>query len=80
MAWDWDKLQQQKKGKPGGGGGPPPQMDDILKKLNSFKGKFPGSWIILVIIIVLIIGFSMVYTVAVDEVGVVQRFGKYVRT
>lgn len=80
MAWDWDKLQQQKKGKPGGGGGPPPQMDDILKKLKGFKGKFPGSWIILVLIIIVFIGLSMVYTVAVDEVGVVQRFGKYVRT
>ena len=54
MAWDWDKLQQQKQGKPGSGG-PPPQMDDILKKLKGFKGKFPGSWIILVLIIIVFI-------------------------
>ena len=78
MAWDWDKLQQQKQGRPGSG--PPPQMDDILKKLKGFKGKFPGSWIIIVIILIFIIGYSMIYTVAVDEVGIVQRFGRYVRT
>ncbi|MFC1868795.1 FtsH protease activity modulator HflK [Thermodesulfobacteriota bacterium] len=77
MAWDWDKLQQQKQGRPGG---TPPQMDDILQKIKDMKGKFGGSWIIVIIILIVIIGFSMVYTVAVDEVGIVQRFGKYVRT
>jgi membrane protease subunit HflK len=42
--------------------------------------KLPGGWIILVIIVALYIGSSAFYTVAVDEVGVVQRFGRYVRT
>lgn len=55
-------------------------MDDVLQKIKDMKGKFRGSWIIILIIILLIIGYSMVYTVAVDQVGVVQRFGKYVRT
>ena len=34
-------------------------------------------------IVLIVLGFlasSMVYTVAIDEVGVIQRFGKYVRT
>ena len=79
MAWDWDKLQQQKQGKRGGGGSPP-QMDEVLEKIKDLKGKFRGTWIIIIIILIFIIGFSMVYTVGVDEVGVVQRFGKYVRT
>lgn len=78
MAWDWDKLQQQKKGNQGGGA--PPQMDEVLEKIKEIKGKFPGSWIIIVIIVLIFIGWSMVYTVGVDEVGVVQRFGKYSRT
>jgi membrane protease subunit HflK len=55
-------------------------MDDILGKFNELKGKFGGVWIIAATLIVLILGYSMVYTVAVDEVGVVQRFGRYVRT
>lgn len=77
MAWDWDKLQQQRRSRPGA---PPPQMDDILVKIKDMKGKFGGMWIIIVAIIVLIVGYSMVYTVGADEVGIVQRFGKYVRT
>ena len=78
MAWDWDKLQQQKKGNQGGGA--PPQMDEVVEKIKELKGKFPGSWIIIVIIVLIFIGWSMVYTVGVDEVGIVQRFGKYSRT
>jgi len=76
MTWDWDKLQQQRHGKPGG---TPPQMDDILEKIRGMKGKFRGSWIIIILILIFILGFSMIYTVAVDEVGVIQRFGKFVR-
>jgi modulator of FtsH protease HflK len=77
MAWDWEKLQQQKRSRPAG---PPPQMDEILGKFREIKGKFGGVWIFAAALIVLIFGYSMIYTVAVDEVGVVQRFGKYVRT
>jgi len=75
MAWDWDKLKQQQE-RPGGG--VPPGIDDVLKKLKNLK--LPGGWIILVVILAIYLGSSTFYTVAVDEVGVVQRFGKYVRT
>jgi len=75
MAWDWDKLQQQR----GRQGGSPPQFDDIIKNIKGMMGRFQGWWII-IIILVLIAGFSMVYTVAVDEVGVIQFFGRYSRT
>jgi modulator of FtsH protease HflK len=77
MAWDWDKLQQQRRSRPGA---PPPQMDDILGRFKDMKGKFGGVWIIAGAIIVLILGYTMVYTVAVDEVGIIQRFGRYDRT
>ncbi|MFO8049411.1 MAG: FtsH protease activity modulator HflK [Desulfosudaceae bacterium] len=93
MNWDWDKLQQQQKkrsnqgpGSPGGGdgggdgGGLPPQFDDLI---NKFKG-FNFSWIpvalIILVVIALFLGFSMMFTVDINEVGVVQRFGKYNRT
>jgi membrane protease subunit HflK len=74
MSWDWDKLKEQQQKM----GGKPPQWDDITRKFKELK--FPGGSLIIIIIIILaIIGSSAFYTVAVDEVGIVQRFGKYVR-
>ena len=80
MNWDWDKLKEQQERQGGGsGGGAPPQMDDILKNLK--KIKFPGKGIgIFVIAIIAGLIYSMVFTIATDEVGVVQQFGEYSRT
>ncbi|HID31298.1 MAG TPA: FtsH protease activity modulator HflK [Desulfobacterales bacterium] len=75
MAWDWDKLKQKQQGP---GGGMPPGVDEVVQKLKNMK--LPGGWIIIVIAIAIYLGSSCFYTVAVDEVGIVQRFGKYVRT
>jgi membrane protease subunit HflK len=75
MAWDWEKLQEEQRKR---GGGVPPQMEEVLNRLKNFK--LPGGPIIIGLIVVAIIASSIFYTVAVDEVGVVQRFGKYVRT
>ena len=50
MPWDWDKLQKQKMGK----GGNPGEMNDILSKFRGMKGKFPGFWIIIAIVIILV--------------------------
>lgn len=78
MPWDWDKLQQQKKGP---AGGRPPNMEDIFEKVKGAGAKFPkGIGFIVIAIILFALGYSSFYTVGVDEVGVVQRFGKYVRT
>ncbi len=75
MNWDWEKLKQQQQ-RPSGGG-VPPQMDEMLNKIK--KIKLPGGPIIILVLLVLLIGSSTFYTVGVDEVGVVQRFGKFVR-
>jgi len=77
MAWDWEKLQGQRKGT--SGGGTPPQVIDVLEKLKGVKGKFPGIWIVVIVAVLIYLGSSTFYTVAVDEVGVIQRFGKYIR-
>ena len=77
MAWDWEKLQQKRKP---GDGGTPPQIGDFLNKFKGMGGKFPGFWIIIIAILIFYLGSSIFYTVAVDEVGIVQRFGRYVRT
>jgi len=78
MAWDWDKLQQQqKKNRPEG---PPPQVGDLFEKLKGVKGNFPKGGTIVLLLVVVYLVYTMFFTVAVDEVGVVQRFGKYHRT
>ncbi len=77
MAWDWEKLQEQQKQR---GGGPPPQVDEML---NKFKGSKIPNGIIIAIICIIVVGVAlstMFYRVEIDEVGVVQRFGKWART
>jgi membrane protease subunit HflK len=78
MPWDWDKLQKQKMGR--SGGNPSPQMDEVIDKFKGLKGKLPGFWLLVAVIVLLIVIFSSVYTIGVNEVGIIQRFGKYVRT
>lgn len=74
MSWDWEKLKEQQQGKTG----VPPQMENLLKKFPKFN--LPGLPIIILILFLLYLGSSMVYTIGVDEVGIIQRFGKYIRT
>lgn len=74
MSWDWEKLKQQQ----GRGGGVPPQMDEIVDRFK--KAKLPGGPIIFVAIAIALVALTSVYTVAPSEVGVVQFFGRYVRT
>jgi modulator of FtsH protease HflK len=78
MNWDWDKLKAKQEHKEGGGGFVPPDINKVMDKFKKFK--LPGGPLILLIFILLFFSTSTFYTVEVDEVGVVQRFGKYVRT
>jgi len=80
MSWDWEKLkeQQQRKGGGGSGGGIPPQVNDFVQKFKQFK--LPGGSLLILLLIIIFFGTSTFFTVGVDEVGVVQRFGKFVRT
>ncbi len=83
MNWDWEKLRdnQQKYEKKQGGSGPgmprPPQMDELLNKFKGFQ--FPGVLLVGLILIALYFGSSTFFTVDRNEVGVIQRFGKYNR-
>ena len=74
MSWDWEKLKQQQQGR----GTVPPQMDEVIDKIK--KVKLPGGPIVVVVIVLLALAATSVYTVAQNEVGVVQFFGRYVRT
>ena len=75
MNWDWEKLKEKQQKS---GGGVPPQVDKVVKKLKDLK--IPGGPLLILIFILLFFGTSTFFTVGVDEVGVVQRFGKYIRT
>jgi membrane protease subunit HflK len=77
MSWDWEKLKKQQQSM-GGGRPAPPQMDEILQRLKKFK--LPGGPIVLLVFALLFLASSSFYTIGVDEVGIIQRFGKYVRT
>jgi membrane protease subunit HflK len=79
MAWDWDKLQQQKRST-GGGGAVPPQMGEVFNKIKGVRGRFPGFWMIVIALLVIYLASSTFYQIGVDEVGIIQRFGKYERT
>lgn len=74
MSWDWEKLKNQQDSKKG----IPPRMENFFKKFS--KNKIPGLPIVILVIFVLFLASSMIYTVGVDEVGIVQRFGKYIKT
>jgi modulator of FtsH protease HflK len=86
MNWDWEKLRENQdkyEKKQGGGGGTgmpprPPQVDELFNWAKNFKK--PGVLLIAVVVLVAILGSSCVFTVKTDEVGVIQRFGKYVKT
>jgi modulator of FtsH protease HflK len=74
MNWDWEKLKEQQQD----GKGVPPQVDELLKQFKKFK--LPGGFLMILILAALFFGSSVIFTVKQDEVGVVQRFGKYART
>ncbi len=76
MSWDWEKLKEQQQSKKPVG--IPPQFNELAGKLKEIK--FPGAPIVVLVLLALYLGSSAFYTVDVDEVGVIQRFGKYVRT
>ena len=84
MNWDWEKLRenQQKFTKKKDGGGPgmppiPPQMEEFFSKFRGFK--LPGVFLVVIVLLALFFGKSTFFTIELDEVGVIQRFGKYNR-
>jgi modulator of FtsH protease HflK len=74
MNWDWEKLKDQQQQK----GGVPPQVDEFFEKMKNIK--FPGGFALVAVVAIVVLALTSVYTVAVNEVGIVQRFGKYTRT
>ncbi len=71
------------KGPPSRGPGGIRDFEEILQKIREqFRGKFHlrGSlWLLLLVLLVALGGYASVYTVAPEEAGVIQRFGRYVR-
>ena len=74
MSWDWEKLKEQQQGRRP----TPPQVDEVLKNIK--KIKIPGGPIVFLLLLVALGVYTSIYVVDTDEVGVVQRFGKYTKT
>ncbi len=89
MNWDWDKLNEQKKrhgggGSGGGGGGggdfKGPDWDQFGNQFNRLRSlKFPLGKVLIGAVVVawLLSGF---YRIEPGFVGVITRFGEYIRT
>ena len=79
MAWNGENRSRDPWGK--SDGGLPPEFEKMLKTITQgFKGGRFNLWYIIIAFLAIWIVFSSIYTVGVDEVGVIQRFGKYNRT
>jgi membrane protease subunit HflK len=77
MNWDWEKLKKQQDRKEGRS--VPPQVSELVDKIKKFKAP-GGMFLVILILLALFFGSSTVFKIEYDEVGVIQRFGKYVRT
>ena len=77
MNWDWEKLKKQQDQKEGKG--VPPQVSELFEKIKKFKAP-GGMFLIIIIVLALFFGSSTIFKIEYDEVGVIQRFGKHVRT
>jgi len=63
-------------------GGSPPSLDDVLEKIKPKLKGFKGgpALILAAVVVVFIIGWTAWFTVQPEETGIVQRFGKVIRT
>ncbi|MDY6844553.1 MAG: FtsH protease activity modulator HflK [Thermodesulfobacteriota bacterium] len=72
------KNDSEKKGKK-----PPWESNPFEKVTDHMNSLFKGGWsigIMVLIVILFILALSSYYTIGVDQVGVIQRFGRYART
>jgi len=74
MSWDWEKLKQQQRAKA-------VSLPKWMKWSSSSRNfRLPGGPLALGIILVALLALTTFYTVNQDEVGIVQRFGRYIET
>lgn len=77
-------MEMPGRGGGGGGGRRPPDLEVVIRKSADFfkdmKSKAPALVIVVVVLIVVFLAFGSFYTVGPEELGVVRRFGKVVRT
>ena len=71
------------KGPPSRGPGGIKDFEEMLQKIREkFRGRFRlgGSlWLLILAALIVAAGYASVYTIAPEETGVIQRFGRYVR-
>lgn len=80
MAWDWDKLKDQQKDRRPSMPPIPPKMEEVFKRFSEpGNNRLAWLWAVVVFIILMVL-YSMFYTVAANEQAVMQRFGRYTET
>lgn len=76
MAWDNDNRDNPWKRRD-----PPPDPAEALRRLKNFLGGSGTSLAVIIVAALALLGlYSSVYQIETGEVGVVQRFGRYVDT
>lgn len=84
MNWDWEKLSEKRQRQQSGGGMRSSDFENFNnnfnKKVNKLRDFKTPNWKIFLGVGLLVWLASGIYIVEPDEVGVVQRFGKYNRT
>lgn len=75
MNWNWEKFKQQRDSRRGS---LPIQVDTLVQALKRLR--LPGRSFLIAAILVALLGSTALYTVNQDEVGIVQRFGRYIET
>jgi len=63
-------------------GGSKPTLDDVLNKIPQHLKRFKGGpvFILVVVVVVVVVLWTAWFTVQPEETGIVQRFGKVMRT
>jgi len=76
MVWENDN-----RGNPWGRKEAPPDPEEVLRRLKSFFGGSRVSLTVIITAALAVLGlYSSVYQIETGEVGVVQRFGRYIET
>ena len=63
-------------------GGSKPELDDVLKKIRKQFERFKGGPVLILVagVVVMVVLWTAWFTVQPEETGIVQRFGKVIRT
>lgn len=72
MPMDWEEWQKKDRGGA-------PDFEKLAKDFNAFRKKLPSAYILILIVVLLWVAVGGLYRVEADEVGVVKRWGRFIK-